>query len=179
MAQATDIENWIASVHLAVPDAEFVSLEPEDGKHALLAAVWLQEGDVYRILSFGNQAFAKPDLVLEMQAHTQDQANEWALALLEFLDDSRPKDDLVSGALFAANKALLDFSPMQGWVLGVAISLETLGLQTSHLHVYPIYQSEIAVCKQVGLVQFLRKMGEELTNPHRLACPAPNTSSEQ
>jgi len=163
----TDVESWIATVHNALPDAEFLSLEPEDGKHALLAAVWLEEGNLYRILGFGNQAFGKPECFLEIQADNQDQAADWGLALLELLDDHRTSADFVPGALFAASQALVSFSPLQGWLIGLACNFETLQLTTPHLHIYPIYQQEVETCKQVGLVKFLQKVGQEITAPTR------------
>jgi hypothetical protein len=164
----TDIEHWIATVHAALPDAEFLSLEPEDGTHALLAAVWLQEGHTYRILAFGNQSYGKPEFVLDMDADDQDQAYEWALALLQFLDDNRQSADMVPGALFAADQPLVDFAAMQGWLVGLACTLETLGLQTPHVRIYPIYKAEVDTCKAVGLSLFLKKAGQDIRNPRRL-----------
>jgi hypothetical protein len=161
------IEIWISTLHQAVPDAEFVSLEPEDETNPLLAAVWLLEESLYRIVGYGNAAFGKPEFVLEINARTLDEATEWALALLQFVDDHRHTSSLVPGALFAGTTPLVDFSDLQGWVVGLAKALDALGLEQPHLTVYPIYTEEVEVFKEVGLSKFLGRAGAQIHQPAR------------
>jgi hypothetical protein len=159
---ASEIETWMANVHLAVPVAEFVSLEPEDGQNALLAATWQIETGLYRSVSFGNQAFSKPEFVLDMQAKSAEEASEWALALLGFCDDQRGSAALVPGALFAATQAHVDFANFDGWVVGLAVDFSSYGLQLPHLAIYPIYATEVPIFKEVGLARFLERTGQAI-----------------
>jgi hypothetical protein len=168
-----DIEYWISTVHEAVPEAEFISLEPEDGQNALIAAVWLLEDCRYRIVGFGNKAFGKPEFVLEMEASSMEEASDWGLALLQFVDDHRQTSDIVSGALFSSTKPLVDFSLLDGWLIGLAKSLDGLGLTDPHLTLFPIHASEVTVCKEVGLSNFLKKVAGSVYQPNRKAINKP------
>lgn len=170
------IETWIRALHQARPEAQFVSLEPEDGTNALLAAVWpMPAPGHYQIVSYANHAHAKAELVLDIVAQSADHAAEWALAMLEFIDDHRATTDLVPGAMFMAGKPHVDFAPADAWVIGLARHLELAEASAPHLALYAIFKPEIEVLKQVGLSAFLKKLGAEVSNPHR----APETINPQ
>ena len=167
---ADPIESWISTLHLALPNAEFVSLEPDDAANALLAAYWLDKDlKRYRILTYANQLYRKPDFLLEMEATSPEEAAEWALAALQFSDDHRHLTDLVPGALFAKTTPLVDFSTLDAWVVGLAVPPITPGVDLPLLSLYTIYKEEVEVCKTVGLGPFLRKAGALIYQPDRLA----------
>ncbi len=162
------IEAWIKALHHTQPEAQFVSLEPEDGTHALLAAVWpLASTGRYQAVSYANHAFGKAELAIDVAASNAEDAAEWALAMLEFIDDHRATTDLVPGAMFMASKPHVDFAPADAWVIGLAKQIELAEASGPHLSLYPIFQGEIEVLRQVGLSAFLKKLGSEVTNPHR------------
>jgi len=166
---ATDVERWIYHLHQALPEAEFVSLEPEDGENALIAAVWPTGNGVYRILTHANTYYGKPEFVMDMEASSLDEASEWALAALQFSDDHRHLSDVVPGALFAGKVPHVDFAELNGWVIGLAITPDFFSADEAHLALYPIYASEVDLFKEVGLTTFLRKAGALIRNANRPA----------
>lgn len=166
---SVSIETWIKALHHTQPEAQFVSLEPEDGTNALLAAVWPLSGtDRFQAVSYANHAFGKAELAIEVAANSTEEAAEWALAMLEFIDDHRATTDLVPGAMFMASKPHVDFAPADAWVIGLARQIELADATGPHLSLYPIFQGEIEVLRRVGLSAFLKKLGPEVTNPHRV-----------
>ena len=156
------------AVHLAKPNAEFISLEPEDNTNALLAAYWFEESlGLFRILTFANQPFQKPDFLLQIEARNTDQAAEWALAALQFADDHRHQTDILPGALFTSTTPHVEDSGLDGWVIGLAAPSVIPKLPAPHLALYPIYNKEVEVFKAVGLTPFLKKAGFSIYEPNR------------